>query len=175
VKVFEPVSTLAYQFNTVTLRLAVSRQSFHLGDNPLRLTTNNLLKINTCGHSPYVTSSLTRGWICRLQLLLVLASAVVLRYESRGTRGHILLFQVRDSFSMEGVYPFFPVIFKSYAQSGPHREQAELWSLLTVVLLTLKCQYLTLRFSTETSTSTQFTEEGLVWKALVPWASFRVR
>jgi hypothetical protein len=34
---------------------------------------------NACGHSPYVTSSLTRGWVCRLQLLLVLASAVILR------------------------------------------------------------------------------------------------
>jgi hypothetical protein len=27
--------------------------------------------------SPYVTSSLMRGWVCRLQLLLVLASAVI--------------------------------------------------------------------------------------------------
>jgi hypothetical protein len=34
-----------------------------------------LFQLNICGHSPYVTSSLTRGWVCRLQLLLVLASA----------------------------------------------------------------------------------------------------
>jgi hypothetical protein len=33
--------------------------------------------------------------VLRLQLLLVLASAVIL--ESRGTRGHILLSQMRDS------------------------------------------------------------------------------
>jgi hypothetical protein len=26
--------------------------------------------MNTCGYSPHVTSSLTRGWICRLQLLM---------------------------------------------------------------------------------------------------------
>jgi hypothetical protein len=51
---------------------------------------------NTCGYSPYVTSSLTRGWVCRLQLLLVLASAVILRSESRGTRDQILLSQMRE-------------------------------------------------------------------------------
>jgi hypothetical protein len=40
--------------------------------------------------------SLTRGRVCRLQLLLALASAVILGYESRGTRDHILLSQIRD-------------------------------------------------------------------------------
>jgi hypothetical protein len=30
--------------------------------------------LNPCGYSPYVLSSLTRGWVCRLQLLLALAS-----------------------------------------------------------------------------------------------------
>jgi hypothetical protein len=38
--------------------------------------------MNPCGHSPYVTSSLTRGWDCRLQLLMVLASAVIFGSES---------------------------------------------------------------------------------------------
>jgi hypothetical protein len=64
---------------------------------PLRLTTCNFFQLNTCGHSPYVTSSLTRGWVCRLQLLLVLASAVILRSDSRGSHDHILLSQIRDS------------------------------------------------------------------------------
>jgi hypothetical protein len=41
--------------------------------------------------------SLTRGQVCRLQLLLALASAVFLGSESRGTRDHILLSQIRDS------------------------------------------------------------------------------
>jgi hypothetical protein len=36
-------------------------------------------QLNTCGYSPYVTSSLTRGWFCHLHLLLVLASVVILR------------------------------------------------------------------------------------------------
>jgi hypothetical protein len=46
--------------------------------SPLTLTTSIFFQMNTCGHSPYVTSSLTRGWVCRSQLLLVLASAVIL-------------------------------------------------------------------------------------------------
>jgi hypothetical protein len=40
--------------------------------------------------------SLTRGRVCRLQLLVGLASAVIFRYESRGTRDQILLSQIRD-------------------------------------------------------------------------------
>jgi hypothetical protein len=40
--------------------------------------------------------SLTRGRVCRLQFLLVLASAVIFWSKSRGTRGHILLSQIRD-------------------------------------------------------------------------------
>jgi hypothetical protein len=58
---------------------------FALATSPLRLTTNNFMfQLNTCVYNPYVTSSLTRGWVCRLQVLLVLASAVILRSESRG-------------------------------------------------------------------------------------------
>jgi hypothetical protein len=37
----------------------------------------------------------TRGRVCRLQFLLVLTSAVLLRSESRGTHDHILLSQIR--------------------------------------------------------------------------------
>jgi hypothetical protein len=40
--------------------------------------------------------SLLRGRVCRLQLLLALANAVILGSESRGTRDHILLSQIRD-------------------------------------------------------------------------------
>jgi hypothetical protein len=80
----------------VTLRLAVYRQSV-LAPSPLRLTTSILFQLNTCGYSPYVTSSLTRWWVCRLQLLLVLVSTVILWSESRRTHGHILLSQIRDS------------------------------------------------------------------------------
>jgi hypothetical protein len=58
-------------------------------------------QLNTCGHNPYVTSTLTRGWVYRLQLLLVLASAVILMSESRGTHD-ILLSHIRDSPNQEG-------------------------------------------------------------------------
>jgi hypothetical protein len=40
--------------------------------------------------------SLTRGWVCRLHLLLALGSAVIFGSESRTTRGHTLLCQIRD-------------------------------------------------------------------------------
>jgi hypothetical protein len=52
-------------------------------------------QLNTYSQCPYVTSSLTRGWACYLQFLLVLASAVILRSESRRTNDYILLSQIR--------------------------------------------------------------------------------
>jgi hypothetical protein len=72
---------------------------FVLATSQLRLSTGIFFppQLNSCGYSPYVTSSLRRGWVCRLQLLLVLASAVILRSESRGTHDNILLSQIRDS------------------------------------------------------------------------------
>jgi hypothetical protein len=73
----------------------------------LRLKASNFIfQLNTCGHSPCVTSSLTRGWVCCLQLPLTLASAV-LRSESRGTHDHILLSQIRDSHNLEDQVPVF--------------------------------------------------------------------
>jgi hypothetical protein len=48
-----------------------------------------------------------RGWVCRFQLLLALASAVILRSESSGTHDHILLSQIRDSPNLEGQVPVF--------------------------------------------------------------------
>jgi hypothetical protein len=63
--------------------------------------------MNTCGYSPYITSPLTRGWVCRSQLLLVLASAVILKSESRGTHDHILLSQSRDSPNLDGQVTVF--------------------------------------------------------------------
>jgi hypothetical protein len=54
--------------------------------------------------------SLTRGWVSRLQLLLTLASAVILGSESRGTRDHILLSQIWD-------FPFRPLNYLSLSLS----------------------------------------------------------
>jgi hypothetical protein len=49
------------------------------------------LRVFLCG-----ALSLTRGRVCCLQLLLVLASAVIFGSESHRTRGLILLSQIRD-------------------------------------------------------------------------------
>jgi hypothetical protein len=62
----------------VTLRLAVYCQKVRLGVRPLETHDQYFFQLNTCSYNPYVTCSLTRGWVCRLQLLLVLASAVIL-------------------------------------------------------------------------------------------------
>jgi hypothetical protein len=43
-----------------------------------------------------------RGRLCHLQLLLALASAVILGSECRGIHGRILLSQIRDSLNVEG-------------------------------------------------------------------------
>jgi hypothetical protein len=66
----------------------------------------------------YGALSLTRGRVCCLQLLLVLASAVFLGSESRGTRDHILLSQIRD-------FPFLrllrlPGLWWRYSTPPPH-------------------------------------------------------
>jgi hypothetical protein len=70
-------------------------------------TAINFFKPNTCCQNPYVTSRLMRGWVCRLQLLLGLASAVIARPESRETHDHILLCQIRDFTNLEGQVPAF--------------------------------------------------------------------
>jgi hypothetical protein len=81
---------------------------FILATSPLRLTTHKFIcQLNTFSYSPCVTSSLARGWVCPLQLLLVLPSAVIIRFESRETRDHISLLQIRDSPNLEGQIPVF--------------------------------------------------------------------
>jgi hypothetical protein len=47
------------------LRLAVCRQSVLLGVKPLETHEQRFFELNLCGHNPYVTISLTRGWVCR--------------------------------------------------------------------------------------------------------------
>jgi hypothetical protein len=48
-----------------------------------------------------------RGWVCRLQLLLALARALILGSESRETHNKIVLSQIRDSPNLEGQVPVF--------------------------------------------------------------------
>jgi hypothetical protein len=76
-----------------------------LETSPFRLTTSNFFQLHTCFHSPYVTSSLMRGRVRSLHLLLVLASAVILKSDTRRTRDQILLPEIRDSPNLEGQVP----------------------------------------------------------------------
>jgi hypothetical protein len=86
----------------------LTTNQFVLAPSLLRLTTSYFFfQLNPCSHSPFETSSLTRVWVCRLQLLPVLASAVILRCVSRRTQDHILLSQIRDSPNLEGQVPVF--------------------------------------------------------------------
>jgi hypothetical protein len=64
---------------------------------PLETHDQYFFQLKTCCYSPYVTFSLTRGWFCCLQLLLGIASAVILKCESHGTHDYILRSQIRDS------------------------------------------------------------------------------
>jgi hypothetical protein len=59
------------------------------------------------------------GRVCRLQLLLGLASAVIIESESRGTHDHILRSQIRDSRSLEGQVAVFISPRKRVAQLLP--------------------------------------------------------
>jgi hypothetical protein len=85
--------------------MAVYPPSVRLGPKPLETHDQQFSQLKHCGHSTYATSSLTRGLVCLLQLLLVLASAVILGSESLGIHDHILLSQIRDSPNMEGQVP----------------------------------------------------------------------
>jgi hypothetical protein len=54
-----------------TPRLTVYRQSVRLGAKPLEDHDQMIFcKMKPCGHSPYVTVSLTRGWVCLLWMYL---------------------------------------------------------------------------------------------------------
>jgi hypothetical protein len=90
----------------VTLRLAIYRQLVRLCVKPFETHGQNFFQLNTRCHSPYVTPSLTREWGCRLQLLLVLTRAFVLRFESRRTLNHILLSQIWDFPNLEPRSPY---------------------------------------------------------------------
>jgi hypothetical protein len=77
----------------------------------------------------------TRGWVCSLQLLLALASAVILRSETRGTHDHILLSQVRDSPNLEGqVAQLYPQALGSLLVP-PTTRRATVWLTIPRSLL----------------------------------------
>jgi hypothetical protein len=95
-----PTSELLYDWQ-------FTAKMFVLAPNPLSATARLFFQVNPWHHSPYVTSSLTRRWVCRLQLLLVLASTVILRSAFLWTHDDILLSQIRDSPNPKGQVPIF--------------------------------------------------------------------
>jgi hypothetical protein len=87
------------------LRPTVTRPVY-LGVKPHLGPKNRFLLLSeSCGFVD--VPSPTKWRVCRLQWLLVLASAVILGPESRGTYDHILLSQIRDSSNLEGQVPVF--------------------------------------------------------------------
>jgi hypothetical protein len=55
-----PCSELLYDWQ-------FTANQFVLATSPLRpMTKIFIFQLNTCGYRPYVISSLTRGWVCRL-------------------------------------------------------------------------------------------------------------
>jgi hypothetical protein len=115
----------------VALRLAVYRPSVRLGAEPLETRPDFFSQMNTCGHSPYITSFLTRGWVCHIQLLRGFARAFILGSESRGTRDHILLSQIRDySFVASPTRRTTVEVFDSASM----RETCRLWCSLSLSL-----------------------------------------
>jgi hypothetical protein len=131
VEVFEPASTRNESESELLYDWRFTAKQFVLAPSPLRLTARIIFsQMNTCGHSHYITSSLTRGWVCHLQLLLGLASAFSLGSESRGTRDNILLSQIRD-------FPFCRLLLLAglrwrYSTSPPHGKHGMNFSPLAI-------------------------------------------
>jgi hypothetical protein len=96
----ESLSELLYDWR-------VTANEFVWATRPSRFTTSIFFWPNRCRHSHYVTSSLMRGWICCLQLLLVLASIAILCSESRGSHDHMLLSKIRELPNLDGQVPVF--------------------------------------------------------------------
>jgi hypothetical protein len=78
------------------LRSTISRPVYLGIKHPSGLTSRFLLLLDSCVFFFCGALSLTRGRVCRLQLLPPLASAVIHGSEAHWTRDHILLSRIRD-------------------------------------------------------------------------------
>jgi hypothetical protein len=86
---------------TVSRPVSLSVKHLSVAQDQIFVTVR-LLLVCSC-----VAPSLTRERVCLLQLLLALASTVILGSESHGTHDHILVSQIRDSPNLEGQIPVF--------------------------------------------------------------------
>jgi hypothetical protein len=89
------------------LRMKISRPVYPGVEHPSGAHDQNFVTARQMRVCWYRAPTLTRGRVCRLQLLLALASTVILRSESRGTHDHILLSQIRVSTNLEVQVPVF--------------------------------------------------------------------
>jgi hypothetical protein len=81
---------------SLILRLTVSRPVYLGIKHPFGANDQIFISVRQLRVSWCEALSLTRGRVCRLQLLLAFASTVILWSKSRGTHDHILLCQFRD-------------------------------------------------------------------------------
>jgi hypothetical protein len=70
-KGYKPKSELLYDWR-------FTANQFVLGPSPLRLTNRVFFHLNPYSHTPYVTSSLMRRWVCLIWTCLVFLSSVLI-------------------------------------------------------------------------------------------------
>jgi hypothetical protein len=118
------------------------------------------LRVCWCG-----ALSPTRERVCRLQLLLVLASAVILGSESHGTRDHTSLSQIRESPTWRARSPYLYLPRNRVT----HLQPQALGSLfvafttrrVTVAIFEPACTRGTLIISSQSQSQNYFTTGGL--------------
>jgi hypothetical protein len=111
-------------------------------------------QLNTCGHSPYTTSSLMRGWVCLSKSLLTIPSTFILGSKSRETHNHILLFQIWD-------FPFCRLLRLAwlqwrYSTLSPHEKPAYTVAFRAITSLVYCCRGLSMFWSNQIFQSSRY-------------------